>query len=353
MVIKNFNTYFFFTLLIGVSIWSFMLIKPFLGAIFIAALIAVIFSRPYDFLFEKIHSATIVSAIMLVVVMITIIMPIIFVGGLMFNEVSGIVVESAREESVVQVVAQKIVNTLIHAPIFDRALDGVEAYVNGPEIGNTIKNIANSSILFIQMAYKSIINSTVSIFVMFFTLFYFFIDGKRFVKKIMDLSPMKNTHEQKLIDEFVSMTRATLKGTIVIGCIQGIIGGIALVIVGVASPVLWTVIMIILGIIPAVGAGLVIFPIAIIMLILGNIWQGIFLFIIGIFVSTIDNVLRPKLVGKDMQMHSLAVFFATIGGLKLFGIIGFIVGPIIVALMLAMWKIYALEFKGQLHKFNA
>jgi predicted PurR-regulated permease PerM len=74
---------------------------------------------------------------------------------------------------------------------------------------------------------------------------------------------------------------------------------------------------------------------------------------VGIFVSTIDNVLRPKLVGKDVQMHSLAVFFATIGGLKLFGIMGFIIGPIIVALMLAMWKIYALEFKQQLQKFNS
>ncbi len=353
MVIKNFNAYFFAALLMGVSVWGFMLIKPFLGAIFIAALVAVIFSRPYDFLLKKIHSAAITSAIMLIVVMITIIMPIIFVGGLMFNEVSDIVVESTREESTVQIAAQKIVNTFVHAPIFDKVLNGAETYVNGPEIGNAIKNIANSSISFIQVAYKSIINSTISIFVMFFTLFYFFIDGKRFMKKIMDLSPMKNTHEQKLIDEFISMTRATLKGTVVIGCIQGIIGGIAFAIAGVLSPVLWTIIMIILGIIPAVGAGLVIFPIAIIMFILGNFWQGVFLFAVGIFVSTIDNVLRPKLVGRDVQMHSLAVFFATIGGLKLFGIIGFIVGPIIVALMLAMWKIYALEFKGQLHKFNA
>ena len=353
MVIKNFNAYFFFALLIGVSIWGFMLIKPFLGAIFIAALIAVIFSRPYNFLLEKIHSAAITSAIMLVVVMFTIIMPIIFVGGLMFNEISDIVVESTREESVVQMSAQKVVNIFVHAPIFDKVLSGAETYVNGPEIGNAVKNIANSSISFIQAAYKSIINSTISIFVMFFTLFYFFIDGKRFMKKIMDLSPMKNTHEQKLIDEFVSMTRATLKGTVVIGCIQGIIGGIAFAVVGVISPVLWTIIMIILGIIPAVGAGLVIFPVAIIMFILGNAWQAVFLFIIGVFVSTIDNILRPKLVGRDVQMHSLAVFFATIGGLKLFGVIGFIVGPIIVALMLAMWKIYALEFKGQLHKFNA
>ena len=353
MVIKNFNAYFFFILLVGVSVLGFMLVRPFLGAIFIAALVAVIFSRPYNFLLKKIHSGAITSAIMLIVVMITIIMPIIFVGGLVFNEVSNIVVESVKDESVVQSSTQKIVDTFIHAPIFSTVLSRVETYAAGPEIGNTIKNIAENSISFIQTAYRGVINSTISIFVMFFTLFYFFIDGKKFMKKIMDLSPMKNTHEQKLIDEFISMTRATLKGTVVIGCIQGIIGGIAFAIAGVMSPILWTVIMIILGVIPAIGAGLIIFPAAIIMFMLGNLWQAIFLFAVGLFVSTIDNVLRPKLVGKDVQMHSLAVFFATIGGLKLFGVMGFIIGPIIVALMLAMWKIYAIEFKGQLHKFNA
>jgi len=353
MVIKNFNVYFFFALLIGVSILGFLLVKPFLGAVFIAALVAVIFSRPYNFLLKKIHSAAIASAIMLFIVMITIIIPILFVGGLVFNEVSDVVVESVKEESVVQTSIRKVADTVVHVPIFNTVLNRAEAYASGPEIGNTIKNIANSSISFIQAAYRGVINSTISIFVMFFTLFYFFIDGKRIMKEVMNLSPMKNTHEQKLIDEFISMTRATLKGTVVIGCIQGVIGGIAFAIAGVLSPVLWTVIMIILGIIPAIGAGLVIFPAAIIMFILGNFWQGVFLLVIGFFVSTIDNVLRPKLVGRDVQMHSLAVFFATIGGLKLFGIIGFIVGPIIIALMLAMWKIYALEFKQQLQKFNA
>ena len=353
MVIKNFNVYFFIILLFGVSVLGFLLVKPFLGAIFIAALFAVIFAYPYNLILKKIHSPAITAVIMLFVVMITIILPIIFVGGLVFNEVSDIVVESVKEESSVQTSAQKIADTIINMPLFDTVLEKAEVYARGPELGNAIKNIANNSILFIQTAYRGIIDSAISIFVMFFTLFYFFIDGKKIMEKIMDLSPMKNTHEKKLIDEFISMTRATLKGTVAIGFVQGVIGGIAFAIAGVTSPVLWTVIMVILGIIPAIGAGLVIFPAAIVMFILGNIWQGIFLLVVGVFVSTIDNVLRPKLVGRDVQMHSLAVFFATIGGLKLFGIIGFIVGPIIVALMLAMWKIYALEFKEQLQKFNA
>jgi predicted PurR-regulated permease PerM len=344
--------YFFLIVLVAVSVAGFLLIRPFLTAIFIAALLAVIFAKPYNFLLKKIHSASVSSAMMLLIVTITIVLPFIFIGGLVFNEVSDILVNSTGGNSTQQSL-ERILNMVIHAPIFAIVLERSESYINGPELGNLVKNIANSSFSFVQSAYRGVVNSIISIFVMFFTLFYFFIDGKRILSKIMDLSPMKNIHEQKLVDEFISMTRATLKGTVVIGFIQGTIGGIAFAIAGVVSPILWTVIMVILGVIPAVGAGLVIFPTAIIMLLLGNIWEGVFLLIVGVFVSSIDNVLRPKLVGSDVQMHSLAVFFATIGGLKLFGIVGFIIGPIIVALMLAMWKIYALEFKQQLKKINS
>ncbi len=353
MFIKNLNIYFFIILLVIVSVAGFLLVKPFMGAIFMAALIALIFAKPYNFLFKKIGSASVASALMLLVVTITIIIPIIFVGGLVFNEVSDTVAKSTANDSTVQQSVQKVLHIVANAPFSDIILERAEVYMSGPELGNIIKNVANSSLTFVHTAYQGIINGVISIFVMFFTLFYFFMDGKKIISKIMNLSPMRNSHERELVNEFTSMTRATLKGTVVIGFIQGTIGGIAFAIAGVTSPILWTVIMVVLGVIPAVGAGLVIFPAAIIMFLLGNVWQAIFLFIVGIFVSTIDNVLRPKLVGKDVQMHSLAVFFATIGGLKLFGLIGFIVGPIVVALMLAMWKIYALEFKEQLQKFNA
>ena len=111
--------------------------------------------------------------------------------------------------------------------------------------------------------------------------------------------------------------------------------------------------MIVLSIIPAAGSGFVIFPAAVVMLIMGNVWQGIFLFGMGLIVTSIDNVLRPKLVGKDTQMPTLLVFFATLGGLSVFGFVGFVVGPIIMALVLALWKIYDQEFREQLSEFNA
>jgi predicted PurR-regulated permease PerM len=352
MIIKNLNVYFFMFLLAIGTIAGFLLIKPYLSAIFLAAIIAVMFNRPYEFIVSKIHSKSISSAIMLCVVVVTIFVPVIFISSLIYTEISQVITEATTEDSSTQRSVESVMSKIISMPLLNTALERSENYVHSPEIAGALKNIANYSISFVQSTYRGVMNSVISTFVMFFALFYFFIDGKKIVRKIMDLSPLRNTHEKKLIAEFISMARATLKGTVVIGFIQGSIGGIAFGIAGIASPVLWTVIMIVIAVIPVVGAGLVIFPAAIIMLLLGNIWQGVFLCIIGVIVSFVDNLLRPKLVGSDTQMHSLAVLFATIGGLKIFGFIGFIIGPIIMALMIALWKIYEEEFRDQLMKFN-
>jgi predicted PurR-regulated permease PerM len=169
----------------------------------------------------------------------------------------------------------------------------------------------------------------------------------------MYLSPLRDEHEKRLSQKFVSMTKATLKGTVVVGTIQGILGGIMFAIAGVPSFVMWGVIMVIFSIIPAIGSGIVWAPAGIIMLISGNVWQGFFILAFGgFFISFIDNIIRPKLVGGDTEMHPLLVFFATLGGLMAFGIIGFVIGPVIMALFLTLWDIYGSEFKVQLNKFN-
>ena len=189
---------------------------------------------------------------------------------------------------------------------------------------------------------------------MFFSLYYFLIDGHRIIKKAMYLSPLKDKYESELADKFSSMVSATLKGTIIVGTVQGVLGGIMFAIAGVQSFIIWAVVMIILSIIPAIGSGLVWAPVGIVMLLIGKTWQGIFILLFGsIVISFIDNLLRPKLVGNDVEMHPLLVFFATLGGLISFGIIGFVIGPVIMALFLALWEIYGKEFKGQLNKYNA
>lgn len=354
MKLTNFNTYFFFAILAVVTVTAAGLFWPFLSAIFIAALFATMFRSSYDRLLIAVgNRASLSAVIMCFVVMLVIILPIAGIGGIVGGELTGAVTKLSTKGSHEQQLIIDTINNVFNTPMGISLKAQVDTIRIDQEIAGLIENIGGKILPVVTKTYQGVVGGIIWIFVMFFTLFFFFIDGRRFVAKIMDLSPLRNEHEELLIARFTSMARATLKGTLIIGFIQGITGGLAFVVAGVASPMFWTVVMIFLSIIPAVGAGLIIFPMGVIMLALGFFWQGIFLIAVGVFVSSVDNVLRPRLVGKDTQMHSLLVFFGTIGGMSLFGLIGFVVGPIILALALAMWEIYAKEFKTQLEDYNS
>jgi predicted PurR-regulated permease PerM len=169
----------------------------------------------------------------------------------------------------------------------------------------------------------------------------------------MQLSPLRDKYEKVLIAKFNSITRATIKGTTIIAIIQGVLGGMLFAFTGVPSPVLLGILMTVSSVIPSFGSGLVWLPVGILMLVFGYFTQGLIILLVGgLVISMIDNFIRPKLVGRDTQMHPLMILFSTLGGIALFGISGFIVGPIILSLFVAFWDIYALEFKAQLKEYN-
>ncbi|MCA9744070.1 MAG: AI-2E family transporter [Deferribacteres bacterium] len=185
--------------------------------------------------------------------------------------------------------------------------------------------------------------------IILFTMYYFYKDGPKLISWLKYLSPLDDQHEDSLIERFVSVSRATIKGTLVIGLTQGTLGGITLWLFGFSAPVLWGMVMVVLSVIPMVGAWAVLFPAAIIMMVTGSIWKGVAIILItSIIIGNVDNLLRPKLVGRDTGMHDLLIFFSTIGGLSLFGLMGFIVGPVIAVLFLTVLNIYSIEFKPQL-----
>jgi predicted PurR-regulated permease PerM len=185
--------------------------------------------------------------------------------------------------------------------------------------------------------------------VMLFTMFYFFLDGDRIIAHLRYLSPLRSDYEDMILERFLLISRATLKGTLVIGLIQGTLGGVALLIAGVDTWLLWGFVMVILSVVPVAGAWLVMVPAAVIQFLMGNIWQGIFIVAAStLVISNIDNLLRPRLVGRDAKMHDLLIFTSTIGGIAVFGIMGFVVGPVIAALFVTVLDIYALEYRREL-----
>jgi predicted PurR-regulated permease PerM len=189
--------------------------------------------------------------------------------------------------------------------------------------------------------------STLSI--TFFTMFYFFRDGPQLLAKLKYLSPLADDYENELIRRLLSVSRATIKGTLLVALLKGTLGGLTFWAFGIEAPLLWGVVMVFLSILPIVGPWLVMYPAALILLLGGQVWQGIALFLIATFViGLIDNLLEPIVIGRDSGMHELMVFFSILGGIGLFGVMGFVVGPVIAALFLTLLEIYGKEFSKQL-----
>lgn len=196
----------------------------------------------------------------------------------------------------------------------------------------------------------SILSIIANLFFIFYTLFYFFRDGDKIIKKIRYLSPIRDEYEEKLMARFGAISRATIKGTIVIGIIQGIAGTITFLIFGIKGWILWGVVMIILSIIPIVGSFLIMIPVAMYKIVTGHLWQGIIIIFVAIVLNyAIDYLLRPVLVGQESKMHDLLIFFSTLGGIAVFGVMGFIIGPIIAMLFVTLLDIYGMEFKDLLY----
>jgi predicted PurR-regulated permease PerM len=186
-------------------------------------------------------------------------------------------------------------------------------------------------------------------FILLYTMFFFFVDGERILKRILHYLPLAPEDEARMLDRFTSVTRATLKGMAVIGILQGGIAGAAFAAVGIPSAVFWGTVMIVMSIIPGIGTAIVWGPAAIILAMGGHYTEAAVLGgTCAVAVGSVDNFLRPRLVGKDTKMHELMVFFGTLGGIMMFGVAGIIIGPIVAALLVTVWEIYGVAFQDVL-----
>ena len=194
---------------------------------------------------------------------------------------------------------------------------------------------------------RNTVSFTINLALMLYLTFFLLRDGETMTEWMRRAMPLRESRRQLLFRKFAEVTRATVKGNMVVAMVQGGLGGLIFWILGIPAPVLWSVVMAVLSLVPAVGASLVWIPVAIYLYASGEWMQASILVLYGaIIIGLADNVLRPILVGRDTKLPDYMVLFSTLGGLSVLGVTGFVIGPLIAALFLSFWTIFSREINN-------
>jgi len=294
-------------------------------------------------------NATLSSLITCVIIFFVLFIPVSVFVGILANEAYDLYI-TARDA----VLNNPIKEVLENSKIVDKLngfLTNFGVTITGDELNRGAAELGRTVGLFLYQQATSmtanIANFVVNFFFMLLIVFYLLIDNQRLVSFIVGLSPLPDDQDEKLIQKFKDMGGAILLGNGLGGLIQGTLGGIVFASFGFRSPFLWGVIMAVLAFLPIVGVGAVFLPAALYLILQGRLGAGIFFIVFYVLLSGgIEYLFKPKLVGKRVQMHTLLVFLSIIGGLKLFGILGIIYGPLVVTAFLTLTDIYESSYQG-------
>lgn len=344
----RFRKAFLILLLVAISAAFVAMIRQFLMTILLAA----IFSGLVFPVFRRLETLfrgrrVLASITTMIIVLVVIVAPLLTVLG----------VVAGQAFKVSETVAPWIQERLDEPSLITERLEGIpgadrlEPYreqiytKTGEAVGKFGEFLFNS----LSATTKGTVTFLFQFFILLYTMFFFLIDGRSLLRRVLFYLPLADEDEQRMVNKFVSVTRATLKGTLLIGLAQGTLAGLGFAVAGIEGAVFWGTLMAVLSIIPGIGTALVWIPAAGILMLTGHVTAGVLLAVwCGVVVGSIDNVLRPRLVGRDTEMHDLLILFSTLGGIFLFGVLGFIVGPILAALFVTIWEIYGIVFKDAL-----
>lgn len=323
------------------------LLWPFLSIILLAAVITSVFYPVFSLLGKKM-SGWLASLMTCILLFFILLVPIAFFVSILTKEAYGLYL-MAKNAVLDDQLRQLLIDTRILEKI-NLLLSRFDIHVTTEELIRPISEMGKFVGLYLFNQVSSIAQNVLSFLINFFLLmlvsFYLFIDGPRLIHFIIELSPLPREQMQTLIRKFENMAGAIIIGNGLGGLFQGILGGIAFFLAGLSSPFLWGVVMSLLAFLPIVGIGLIFIPVAVYLFLMGHIAKSIlFLVFYLILSSSVEYVFKPRLVGKRVKMHTLLVFFAIVGGLKLFGILGIIYGPLVVTFFSTLADIYHSSYK--------
>jgi predicted PurR-regulated permease PerM len=332
-------------LLVAISLALGWILLPFFGTILWGAIIALLFAPLYRWLLRRLSGRRSLAAVLTILaVLVIVILPL-----------AGIAASLAREAAAFY---DRLQSGEVNPGVYFHGLfDALPTWITGlldrfgmidfetlqkrlvTALAEGSQFIATQAVNIGQNTFEFLANLCITLYLAFFLIR----DGDDVARTVRNAIPLEPAHKKELIARFATVIRATVKGNLLVAAIQGALGGVAFWFLGVTGAILWGVLMAFLSLLPAIGAALVWVPVAIYFFISGNTWQGVALLAWGVLViGLIDNLLRPILVGKDTQMPDYVVMITTLGGMAVFGINGFVIGPAIAAMFIAVWHIYGL-----------
>ena len=334
----------FILLLIAVTAGFGLVLEEYAVAIFWGVVFAIVFAPLHRKLLMRMpNKPTLAALATLLISLVMVILPLSLIGLSLIKETSAIYDQVSSGNLSAGSYVEQVFNALPSwlTPWMEKLHLGTLE-----EIQAKLSNIAlQASKLAATKAVglgQNTLGFVVGFGVMLYLIFFLLRDGKELVARIWAATPLAPEHKRELAIKFITVIRATVKGNLAVAAAQGALGGLIFWILGIQGAVLWAVVMAFLSLLPAVGAGLVWGPVAIYFLATGAVTKGLILAAYGVLViGLVDNVLRPLLVGKDTKMPDYVVLISTLGGMALFGLSGFVLGPAIAALFMAAWELFA------------
>jgi predicted PurR-regulated permease PerM len=336
----------FLALVLMASAIFFWMVRAFVWPVFWAAVLAVLFHRIHTRLLAVCRGrATPAAVLSMLAVVMFVVLPFAMVAGAIGRQ--GLLLYRG--------IAAGEINVQGPIDMLERSLPAVSRFlarygVDLDQLRVSVQDLAASATQVVATYALGVGQDALWVMVLFalmlYLLFFFFRDGERIVARMARVLPLGEARRTRLLLKFTEVVRATVKGNLIVAAAQGGLLALLFWIVGIQTAVFWGVVTAVLSLLPAVGASLVWVPGAIILLATGQIWQGLVVFLGGVAITAAENVLRPIVIGRDTRMPDYLILVSTLGGIMVFGLAGFVAGPVIAALFLVLWELFAEEYIG-------
>jgi predicted PurR-regulated permease PerM len=347
---ENFTRAYVILLVVLISVLFVEMIRGFLMTLLLAAIFSGVSQPLFTRLLRLFNGrGAAASFCTLLVLLVVIVGPLLFFFGILVSQ--AVQISQAVGPWIQTQISQpdKFSELIDSVPVLER-LEPYRAQIL-TKLGQVVGALGNFLVSGLSATTRGTVAFFFHFFILLYAMFFFLKDGGRILNKILYYVPMTDEDERRMMDKFVSVSRATLKGTFIIGIVQGGLAGIGFAVAGIGGAVFWATIMTVLSIIPGIGAALVWVPAVVYLFATGHALAAVLLALYcGLIVGTADNFLRPRLVGRDAKMGDLMILLSTLGGIALFGVAGFIIGPILAALFITIWEIYGVVFRDFLPK---